>query len=151
MGCGVYLLRVTLQPQSFELIPTGAGAVTKLYAESFASVHAIDVSASMLATFSDQLPSDKYPHVTYSQHTLSATSSQELSSEKPVPSPTKGQKDREVKLPRHSWDVAVVNLVLHHVDDIEGFMKGLKDLVAEGGWVVFTEFTNLHTEHKVSL
>lgn len=128
----------------------GAGAVTQLLAGSFASVHAIDVSLSMLTTFSSQLPSDKYPTVTHSQHTLSSTSRESFRSGKTVPSPTKDEPRREVTLPRSVWDVAVVNLVLHHVDDVEGFMTGLKDLVVEGGTVVFTEFTNLKFHRTVS-
>lgn len=128
----------------------GAGAVTQLYAKSFNSVHAIDVSPSMLATFSSELPASEYPNVTHSLHTLSATSGTEFQSGKPVKSPTKAETEREIGLPRTQWDVALINLVLHHVDDIEGFMKGLKDLVRPGGWVVFTEFTNLHQHRKVS-
>lgn len=104
----------------------------------------------MLATFSDQLPSDRYPHVTHSQHTLSTSSGKEFASNDLVPSPTKSEPDRKIKLPRSQWDLAVVNLVLHHVDDIEGFGKGLKDLIVPGGLVVFTEFTNLHEHRKVS-
>lgn len=56
-----------------------------------------------------------------------------------------------MKLPRDQFDVAVVNLVLHHVDDVEGFMAGLKDLLVEGGTVVFTEFTNLKFHRTVRL
>ena len=105
----------------------------------------------MLATFSSQLPSDKYPNVTYSQHTLSPSSRQIFQSGQPVPSPTKSDSGRRVKIPRGEWDVAVVNLVLHHVDDVPGFMAGLKDLLREGGMVVFTEFTNLPLQRTVSL
>lgn len=103
----------------------------------------------MLATFSDQLPADKYPQVTHSQHTLSASSGKQFASDEPVLSPTKADPQRQTQLPRQQFDVAVVNLVLHHVDDIVGFMTGLKDVVAPGGWVVFTEFTNLNMGHKV--
>lgn len=55
-----------------------------------------------------------------------------------------------VKLQTGEWDLAVVNLVLHHVDDVKGFMAGLKDLLKEGGTVVFTEFTNLPLQRTVS-
>jgi 2-polyprenyl-3-methyl-5-hydroxy-6-metoxy-1,4-benzoquinol methylase len=64
-------------------------------------------------------------------------------------SPIRDDKEREVKVPRSQWDVAVSNLVLHHVDDIPGFMAGLTGLVVEGGWVIMTEFTNLGNGHKV--
>ena len=66
-------------------------------------------------------------------------------------SPIEGDPDRVVSLPRSKWDVAAVILVLHHVDDIEGFMTGLTGLVEDGGWVVFAEFTNLGQGHKVSI
>lgn len=103
----------------------------------------------MLMTFSSELLSNTYPNVTHSQHTLSSTSATEFASGRSVLSPTKADPERQVGLPRRQWDVAIVNLVLHHVDDIDGFMKGLRDLVKEGGMVVFTEFTNLHSERKV--
>jgi hypothetical protein len=103
----------------------------------------------MLSTFSTELPSDKYPNVTYSLHTLSSSSPEEFSKGS-MKSPIEGDPDRVVSLPRSKWDVAAVILVLHHVDDIEGFMTGLTGLVEDGGWVVFTEFTNLGQGHKVS-
>jgi 2-polyprenyl-3-methyl-5-hydroxy-6-metoxy-1,4-benzoquinol methylase len=124
--------------------------VTQLFSKSFKSIHAIDVSPSMLSTFSTELPSDKYPNVTHSQHTLSSSSSEEFAKGS-MKSPIEGDADRVVSLPRSKWDVAAVILVLHHVDDIEGFMTGLTGLVEDGGWVVFTEFTNLGQGHKVSI
>jgi hypothetical protein len=127
----------------------GAGAVTQLFSKSFKSVHAIDVSQSMLSTFSTELPSDKYPNVTHSLHTLSSSSPGEFAGGS-MKSPVEGDPDRVVSLPRSKWDVAAVILVLHHVDDIEGFMTGLTGLVEDGGWVVFSEFTNLGQGHKVS-
>jgi 2-polyprenyl-3-methyl-5-hydroxy-6-metoxy-1,4-benzoquinol methylase len=128
---------------------TGAGAVTQLLSKSFKSVHAIDVSPSMLSTFSTELPSNKYPNVTHSQHTLSSSSPEEFARWS-MKSPTEDEPDRNVSLPRSKWDVAAVILVLHHVDDIQGFMTGLTGLVEHGGWVVFAEFTNLGQGHKVS-
>jgi hypothetical protein len=122
--------------------------VTQLYSHSFASVHAIDVSPSMLATFPNELPTDKFPSVTHSLHTLSASSSESFQSGS-MKSPIQDDKEREVAVPRSQWDVAVSNLVLHHVDDIPGFMAGLTGLVVEGGWVIMTEFTNLGNGHKV--
>jgi len=66
-------------------------------------------------------------------------------------SPIEGDAERVVSLPRSKWDVAAVILVLHHVDDIKGFMTGLTGLIEDGGWVVFAEFTNLGQGHKVGL
>jgi hypothetical protein len=103
----------------------------------------------MLSTFSTELPSDRYPNVTYSLHTLSSSSPEECAKGS-MKSPIEGDADRVVSLPRSKWDVAAVILVLHHVDDIEGFMTGVTGLVEDGGWVVFTEFTNLGQGHKVS-
>jgi hypothetical protein len=103
----------------------------------------------MLSTFSTELPSDKYPNVTHSQHTLSSSSPEEFA-KRSMKSPIEGDADRVVTLARSKWDVAAVILVLHHVDDIEGFMTGLTGLVEDGGWVVFAEFTNLGQGHKVS-
>jgi 2-polyprenyl-3-methyl-5-hydroxy-6-metoxy-1,4-benzoquinol methylase len=128
---------------------SGAGAVTQLFSKSFKSVHAIDVSPSMLSTFSTELPSEKYPNVTYSLNTLSSSSPEEFA-KGTMKSPIEGDPNRVVSLPRSKWDVAAVILVLHHVDDIEGFMTGLTGLVEDGGWVVFAEFTNLGQGHKVS-
>jgi len=103
----------------------------------------------MLSTFSTELPSEKYPNVTHSLHTLSSSSPEEFAKGS-MKSPIEGDADRVVPLPRSKWDVAAVILVLHHVDDIEGFMTGLNGLVEDGGWVVFSEFTNLGQGHKVS-
>lgn len=103
----------------------------------------------MLSTFSTELPSDKYPNVTHSLHTLSSTSPEEFAKGS-MKSPTESEPDRVVTLPRSKWDVAAVILVLHHVDDIEGFMTGLTGSVEDGGWVVFAEFTNLAKARKVS-
>jgi 2-polyprenyl-3-methyl-5-hydroxy-6-metoxy-1,4-benzoquinol methylase len=102
----------------------------------------------MLSTFSTELPTDKYPNVTHSLHTLSSSSPEEFKAGS-VKSPIEGDKERKVALPRSQWDVAASNLVLHHVDDIPGFMTGLVGLVVDGGWLVLTEFTNLNQGHKV--
>jgi hypothetical protein len=112
-----------------KLISTGAGAVTQLLAKSFGTVHAIDVSPSMLSTFSTEVPSDKYPNVTHSLHTLSS-SSPAVFAEGEMKSPIKGDPDRVISLPRSQWDVAAVIMVLHHVDDVEGFMTGLSGLIS---------------------
>jgi len=103
----------------------------------------------MLSTFSTELPSDTYPNVTYSLHTLSSSSPDEFAKGN-MKSPIEDEPERVVSLPRSKFDAAAVILVLHHVDDMEGFMKGLTGLVEDGGWVVLTEFTNLAKVRKVS-
>lgn len=55
-------------------------------------------------------------------------------------SPTEAEPERKLDPPRARFDIAVVNLVLHHVDDIPGFLLGLKGLLVDGGRVVITEF-----------
>lgn len=42
--------------------------------------------------------------------------------------------------PSSGFDVAVANLVIHHIDDLDPFFRGLKGLIRPGGWVVITEF-----------
>jgi len=104
----------------------------------------------MLATFSTEVPSDQYPNVTHSLHTLSASSPAAFAEAK-MKSPIKGEPERVISLPRSQWDVAAVIMVLHHVDDVEGFMTGLSGLISPGGWVVLSEFTNIGDGQKVSL
>lgn len=66
-------------------------------------------------------------------------------------SPIKSEPERVSSLPLSQWDVAAVIMVLHHVDDVEGFMTGLSGLIVPGGWVVLSEFTNIGDGQKVSL
>jgi len=103
----------------------------------------------MLSTFATELPSEKYPNVSYSLHTLSSSSPEEFAKGL-TKSPIEGDPERIVSLPHTKFDVAAVVFVLHHVDDITGFMTGLIGLLEEGGWVVFAEFTNLAKVRKVS-
>ena len=67
-------------------------------------------------------------------------------------SPTEAEPERKLAPPRAKFDVAVANMVIHHVDDMAGFMQGLVGLLSPGGWVVFTEFGKKEglTEAKVS-
>ena len=102
----------------------------------------------MLQTFASELPDIEYANVTSSLHTLSPDSVRHFASQHVI-SPTKAEPERTVTLSRTRWDVAVANLVLHHVDDVEGFMSGLKGLLSDDGIVIFTEFTNLDHKHKV--
>lgn len=55
-------------------------------------------------------------------------------------SPVPNDPERTQLPPREKFDVAVVNLVLHHIDDTSSFLKGLIGLIKPGGWVVITEF-----------
>ncbi|WVW80616.1 hypothetical protein I302_102602 [Kwoniella bestiolae CBS 10118] len=120
-------------------IGSGPGTVTKHLLSTFASVHSIDVSPAMLLTLSQYLPAASYPTLSYSLHTLSPDSPNLFHSKAPLRSPTEENKEREVVPPRGRFDLAVCNLVLHHVDDIPNFMVGAVGLVREGGWLVFTE------------
>jgi hypothetical protein len=43
-------------------------------------------------------------------------------------------------VPRSNFDVAVANIMVHHVDDLDGFFTGLMGLIKPGGWAVITEF-----------
>ncbi len=54
----------------------------------------------------------------------------------PLPSHT----EKKLPPPRSRFDLAVANLVVHHIDDLDGFMDGVTGLLVDGGWVVFTEF-----------
>ena len=111
--------------------------MTQHYAKTFGSVHAIDTSPSMLLTLSSRLPEK----TTYSLHALNKDSAAEFASGKTMLAPTPEQPQRQLALPRSAFNVAVANLVVHHVDDLDGFMQGIFSLLEPGGWVVFTEFT----------
>ena len=117
----------------------GAGAVTHHLSKTFATVHSIDTSPSMLTSFAKHLPSS-LKNVTHAGHAIGPTSAEDFSSGKTMPSPTPDDPHRWVVPPRKEFDVAIANLVIHHVDDVEGFMKGMTGLVKPGGWVVITEF-----------
>jgi hypothetical protein len=116
----------------------------------FASLHAIDVSANMLIGFAARL-SD--PRVTHSLHFLSPSSSDDFLT--PLVSPTRDLPDRRLQPPRAKFDVAVANLVLHHVGDWTGLMIGIQMLLAgggadkQGGWFVGTEFGKVEGEKDV--
>ena len=114
----------------------GAGAVTSHYAKSFASVHGIDVSPSMLLALSSRLP----PRTTYALHALSPDSRDEFQSGKRMFSPTTDDQERKLQPPRATFDVAVANWVVHHVSDVDGFMIGAKGLIRPAGWLVLTDF-----------
>ena len=92
----------------------------------------------MLLAFSSWLSS--IPNITHAMHFLSPSSPAEFSALSPMFSPTPEYAERKLPPPRSRFDVAIANLVVHHVDDLDGFMRGVVGSLAEGGWVVFTEF-----------
>lgn len=123
-------------------IGCGPGLVTSKLAPHFGSVHAIDVSPSMLQTFATQ-PAAALPNVTYAQHLLHPGSGDDFVRATPAPSPTPEDPERKERPPREKFDVAVANLVVHHVDHLDHFFKGLFSVLSPGGKVVITEFTTL--------
>ncbi|KAK8850676.1 hypothetical protein IAR55_004596 [Kwoniella newhampshirensis] len=119
-------------------IGCGPGSVTPHLEPHFSTIHSIDTSPSMLVAFSQNVPSS--PKLTHSLHALSSSSATTFSSGQPQSSPTKDEPNREIVPPKQRFDLALANLVVHHVDDRESFMQGVVGLVKSGGWVVFTEF-----------
>jgi 2-polyprenyl-3-methyl-5-hydroxy-6-metoxy-1,4-benzoquinol methylase len=116
--------------------------VTSKLAPHFGSVHAIDISPAMLKTFASQ-PAAALPNVTYAQHTLHAGSGDDFVRATPQPSPTPSDPARTERPPREKFDVAVTNLVIHHVDNLDQFFKGVASLLVPGGKIVITEFSTL--------
>ena len=94
----------------------------------------------MLLAFSTHLPPSNNPTVSYALHALSASSPIEFANQTPVYSPTRDDNERKLPSPRSRFDLAVANMVVHHVDNLDGFMSGRTGLLEDGGWVVFTEF-----------
>ena len=125
------------------LIILGGGAVTQHLAKSFKTIHAIDTSPSMLLTFSKNLPVNN-PNITYSLHFISPDSADTFAKREPMFSPTNDQtlggNERKIPPPRARFDLAVANLVVHHIDDLDSFTRGVVGLLNPGGWVVLTEF-----------
>jgi hypothetical protein len=116
----------------------GGGAVTPHLSHLFSTVHSIDVSPSLLSSLPQHLPGD-CTNVTYSLHTLTPSSSGEFQGRSPQPSPTPSEPERRIVPPRARWDAGVVAMVMHHVDDVAGFMEGLVGVLEVGGWVVVIE------------
>jgi len=131
--------RIIMRQAYSQLVLTpGAGAVTHHLAPTFHTVHGIDTSLSMLLTFSSHLPLSG--NVTWSLHAISPSSPSTFASRLPLLSPTPNDEKREMVPPSSGFDVAVANLVIHHIDDLDPFFRGLKGLIRPGGWVVITEF-----------
>ncbi|OCF35930.1 hypothetical protein I317_00450 [Kwoniella heveanensis CBS 569] len=120
----------------------GPGAVTSLLLNTFTSVHALDTSPSMLTTLYTRLiaPHPQRTKLSYSLHALSPSSPELFKSGTPLRFPTPADPSRVLAPPRARFDLVVVNLVLHHVDEVEPFMRGAVGLLENGGWLVITEF-----------
>lgn len=128
-------------PESFSKLEVlevgcGPGLVTEHLAKTFGSVHAIETSASQLKTFAAQ-PVAKETNVTWGLVTIRPG----VDMSNAVPSPTPEDGNRQKSAPRDKFDVAVANLVVHHVDDISRFLGGILSVLKPGGIVVITEFT----------
>ena len=87
--------------------------------------------------------------MTHSLHALSPDSPAEFAALTPMYSPTEAEQERKLPPPRQKFDLAVANMVVHHVDDIDSFGKGLVGLVESGGWVLITEFGKVEGEADV--
>lgn len=118
-------------------IGSGPGLVTKHLLPLFGSVHSIDTSPSMLKTLSKQSFAQS-DNLTWSLHALGADSVTAFKKE--LPSPKNGE-DSSSKPPRDQFDVAISTLTIHHVDDVESFLKGAIALLKPGGVMVICEFT----------
>jgi SAM-dependent methyltransferase len=114
----------------------------------------------MLLALSTRIPTFATPaptNITHTLHFLSPISHQEFTSSTPLPSPTSDNQERKLIPPRGEFDLAVANLVVHHVDDLKGFMQGVRGMLKPGGRVVFTEFGKLEGgkdvagEHRIKL
>lgn len=92
----------------------------------------------MLKVLNRQLVEAGRTDVQYALHGLSPSSPEDIKGT--LRAPTKEDTKRTVQLRKTRFDVAVVNMVLHHVDEVEPFLTGLLGLMKPGGWVVFTEF-----------
>jgi SAM-dependent methyltransferase len=80
------------------------------------------------------------PNVTHALHAVQPVSAQQFKDGQPMLSPTASEPERRIAPPRAEFDVAVANLVLHHIDDTGSFLAGVLGLLKPGGWFVITEF-----------
>ncbi|KAL1409165.1 hypothetical protein Q8F55_005995 [Vanrija albida] len=118
-------------------VGAGVGTVTPYLADTFASVHALEPSPSMLAVLAKDAVASR-SNVTYSQHPVTARTGAEFST--PLLSPTPGDRERRLVPPRAQFDVAICTLVVHHVDDFGPFFAGVLSLLKPGGIFVAIEF-----------
>lgn len=132
----------TLPSLSLLEVGCGPGVVTAHLVDKFGSVHSIDTSPRMLTKFAETY-ADKETEgkVSWALHQLDSKSGDAFMRGTPMPSPTPQDAGRQVRPPRERFDVAVAVLVVHHVDDLESFFKGVFSVLEPGGKVVITEFT----------
>ncbi|GMK54040.1 hypothetical protein CspeluHIS016_0106260 [Cutaneotrichosporon spelunceum] len=120
-------------------VGAGVGTVTRHLAD-FGSVHALEPSGNMIRVLS-RLVAD-LPNVTWAQHALGPDSAAQFIAGEPMPSPIQGEPGRMCAPPRARWDIAVSTLVAHHVDDLEGYFRGVKSVLVGGGTFFVLEFAN---------
>lgn len=92
----------------------------------------------MLLSLSTLLPSSSHPTLSHSLHFLSPSSPTDFMT--PLFSPIPSEPERKLVPPQREFDLAIANLVAHHVDDLDGWMEGAVGLLRKGGWLVVTEF-----------
>jgi SAM-dependent methyltransferase len=92
----------------------------------------------MLLSLSTLLPSASHPTLSHSLHFLSPSSPADFTT--PLFSPIPSEPERKLVPPCREFDLAIANLVAHHVDDLDGWMDGAVGLLRKGGWLVLTEF-----------
>ncbi|WVQ95365.1 hypothetical protein IAU59_002462 [Kwoniella sp. CBS 9459] len=137
------LSQETISTMNVLEVGSGPGAVTAHLLKTFSSVHALDTSPSMLKSLYTHLiglSSSEDASLSYSLHALSPASPGLFESRTPLKSPTPTDSDKVLAPPRAKFDLVVVNLVLHHVDEVEPFMRGAVGLLDKDGWLVITEF-----------
>jgi SAM-dependent methyltransferase len=92
----------------------------------------------MLLSLSTLLPSLSHPTLSHSLHFLSPSSPTDFTT--PLFSPIPSEPERKLIPPCREFDLAIANLVAHHVDDLDGWMEGAVGLLRKGGWLIVTEF-----------
>jgi SAM-dependent methyltransferase len=152
IGCGECLVGWSGGAWRHLLTLPGVGAVTHHLAALFSTVHCIDISPSMLLAFSEQHPSSSSSasRISHSLHLLAPDSRSTFASGRPLLSPTNQEPERRATVPRAQFDVAVANLVLHHVDNFDGLFGGLLEVLSPGGWFVCTEFGRVEGQEDVA-
>lgn len=120
-------------------VGAGVGTVTR-HLGSFGSVHALEPSRNMLTVLA-RLTAD-LPNVTFAEHALSPASADLFARGEAMPSPTPIEPGRTQPPPRARFDAAVSTLVAHHVDDLEGYFRGVHSVLVPGGVFYVLEFAH---------
>jgi ubiquinone/menaquinone biosynthesis C-methylase UbiE len=136
----------------------GGGAVTRLLAPTFGSISAIDIEPTMITSLHAHLSptvfasdpttkpsSNSEVNVTAFVHTITSKSPASFAAGDKHPSPTPSDPDRTIRPPAYRYDVAIIIMVLHHVENPDEFFAGLTGLLKEGGKVVVIEPNGLET------